>query len=64
MALEVGDRVEIQYTPREEPASRPGANQTAETRRTHGRNRTFAGDANAITILPSKRDSAQSDHDR
>jgi hypothetical protein len=62
--LEVGDRVEIQFTPREEPADRPGANQTTQMRRTHGRNRTYVGDANAITILPSRRDSAPSDRNR
>jgi hypothetical protein len=62
--LEVGDRVEVQFTPRQDSAGDPGANQTEQMRRTHGRNRTFVGDANAITILPSKRDSAQSDRDR
>ncbi len=62
--LEVGDRVEIQFTPREESAGRPGANQTARMRGRHGRDRTYVGDANAITILPSKRGSAQSDRNR
>ena len=62
--LEVGDRVEIQFTPREESAGRPGANQTAQMRGTHGRDRTYVGDANAITILPSNRGSAQSDRNR
>jgi hypothetical protein len=55
--LEVGDRVEIQFTPRQESAGNPGANQTQQMRRTHGRNRTFVGVASSITILPSKRDS-------
>lgn len=62
--LEVGDRVEIQFTPREESAGRPGANQTARMRGRHGRDRTYVGDANAITILPSNRGSAQSDRNR
>ncbi|HWE40749.1 MAG TPA: hypothetical protein VG406_29685 [Isosphaeraceae bacterium] len=52
--LEVGDRVEIQFTGRDASAN-AGATQNAEMRRKYGRDRTFTGDANAITILPPKR---------
>jgi hypothetical protein len=52
--LEVGDHVEIQFSPREESAANQAVHQTDQMRRTHGRHRTFVGYANAITILPAK----------
>ena len=62
--LEVGDSVEIEFTPRDETAGHPGATQTAQMRQKHGRDRTFVGEAEEITILPSKHESEKSDRDR
>jgi hypothetical protein len=62
--LEVGDTVEIEFTPRDETAGHPGATQTAQMRQKHGRDRTFVGEAEEITILPSKHESEKSDRGR
>jgi len=52
--LEVGDRVEVQLAPRAQSGTNAEANQTEKMRRTHGRHRTYIGDAMAITIQPPK----------
>ena len=52
-SLEVGDHVEIQFTPREESGSAP-AHQTEQMRGKHGRHRTHVGYASEITVLPPK----------
>ena len=52
-ALEVGDHVEIQFTPREESGSAI-AHQTEQMRSKHGRHRTHVGYASEITLLPPK----------
>ncbi len=52
--LEVGDHVEIQFTPQEESAANNNVHQNQQMRRTHGRNRTFVGYAMSITVLPAK----------
>jgi hypothetical protein len=62
--LEVGDTVEIEFTPRDETAGHPGATQTAQMRQKHGRDRTYVGEAEEITILPSKHESEKSDRSR
>ena len=50
--LEVGDRVEVKFTPRED--GRSGGTDQAR-RAKHGRHRTYFGDAMTITILPQSR---------
>jgi hypothetical protein len=62
--VEVGDTVEIEFTPHEETAGHPGASQTAQMRQKHGRDRTHVGEAEEITILPSKHESGKSDGSR
>jgi len=52
--VEVGDRVEIQFMPREGSQSNVNATQNDNARMKHGRHRTFVGDANWITILPAR----------
>ena len=52
-SLEVGDHVEIQFTPREESGSAV-AHQTEQMRGKHGRHRTHVGYASEITLLPLK----------
>jgi hypothetical protein len=54
--IEVGDRVEFQFVQREESPGNAGATQTDTTRRKHGRQRTYWGDAQTLTILPPKHD--------
>ena len=49
--LEVGDRVEVAFTPHEESASHANVHQTEHMRNKHGRHRTHVGNATAITIL-------------
>jgi hypothetical protein len=56
--LEVGEHVEIQFSPQEESAANNNVHQNQQMRRTHGRHRTFVGFATAITVLPAK------DHDK
>jgi hypothetical protein len=51
--LEVGDRVEIQFTRSDETSANTPAHQSERMRRTHGRHRTFVGYASEITILPA-----------
>lgn len=48
-ALEIGDRVEAKFTPREDDKSSSGAD--ANRRVKHGRHRIFAGEAISLTIL-------------
>jgi len=55
-ALEVGDRVEVRFKPR----NTASGNQTNANRR-HGRHRTYFGDASVITILAGP---GQNDRDR
>jgi hypothetical protein len=53
--LEVGDRVEVQFVRRDD--SNSGTNvHNDKAKMKHGRHRTFIGDANSITIMPSKDD--------
>jgi len=54
--VEVGDRVEIQFMPRDESQSGANTVQSDKSKAKHGRHRTFVGDANWITILPQKHD--------
>jgi hypothetical protein len=56
--LEVGDHVELQFSPGDESASNRGVHQSPQMRQTHGRHRTFVGFATEITVLPRK------DHDK
>jgi hypothetical protein len=58
--LEVGDHVDIQFSPGEESASNPnrGVHQSERMRQQHGRHRTFVGYVTAITVMPCK------DHDK
>jgi hypothetical protein len=50
--LEVGDRVEVQFTRREDSGQSLSVHQNDTMRRTHGRHRTYVGHAPSITILP------------
>ncbi len=52
--IEVGDHVEIQFTPQEESGATNNVHQNQKMRLTHGRNRTFVGYAMSITVLPAK----------
>ena len=52
--LEVGDRVEVAFTPQEESAEHANVHQTEQMRGKHGRHRTHVGYATAITILPAR----------
>jgi hypothetical protein len=52
--LEVGDRVEIQFSRRQESGANTVAHQTEQMRQKHGRHRTFVGNASSITILAYK----------
>ena len=54
-ALEIGERLDVKFTPRDEDKSAGDANQAHRAK--HGRHRTYFGDAMTITILP------QSTHD-
>jgi hypothetical protein len=54
--LEVGDHVEIQFSPREESGGSQIAHQTEKMRGKHGRHRTHVGTATEVTILVSKDD--------
>jgi len=56
--IEVGDHVEIQFTPQEESGANNNVHQNQQMRQTHGRNRTFVGYATSIKVLPAK------DHDK
>jgi phosphatidate phosphatase PAH1 len=56
--LEVGDHVEVQFTPQDESAAHSNIHQSEQMRSKHGRHRTHVGYATAITIMPSK------DHDQ
>jgi hypothetical protein len=53
--LEVGDYVEVKLNLRDATDVSP-VNQTALMRRTHGRDRSYVGDAMEVTILPPKDD--------
>jgi hypothetical protein len=50
--LEVGDRVEVQFTPEEDSAAHQNIHQSQQMRQKHGRHRTHVGYATAITIMP------------
>jgi len=52
--LEVGDRVEIQFTKNDESGAIGFAHQTEQVRKKHGRHRTQVGFATEVTILPAK----------
>ncbi len=52
--LEVGDRVEIQFSPQEESGANKNVHQNQQMRQTHGRDRTFVGYATSIMVLPAK----------
>ena len=52
--LEVGDHVEVQFTPEEDSASHNNVHQSQQMRQKHGRHRTHVGYAMAITIMPSR----------
>ena len=52
--LEVGDRVEVQFTPEEDSAAHNNVHQSQQMRQKHGRHRTHVGYATAITIMPSR----------
>jgi len=52
--LEVGDHVEIQFSPREQSGANTVAHQTEQMRQKHGRHRTFVGNASSITIMAYK----------
>jgi hypothetical protein len=52
--LEIGDRVEIQFTKNDDSGSTGSAHQTEQMRKKHGRHRTHVGFATEVTILPSK----------
>ena len=52
--LEVGDRIEVAFTPQEESAEHANVHQTEQMRGKHGRHRTHVGYATAITILPAR----------
>jgi hypothetical protein len=52
--LEVGDHVEVQFSPQEESAANNNVHQNQQLRQTHGRHRTFVGYATSITVLPAK----------
>jgi hypothetical protein len=56
--LEVGDHVEIQFNRGDNSTATNAVHQTEQMRQKHGRQRTFVGFANAITIVPGK------DHDQ
>jgi hypothetical protein len=51
--LEVGDHVEIRFSPGDNSAANAGTHQTQQMRQKHGRHRTFVGFATEVTILPS-----------
>lgn len=53
--LEVGDRVEIQMTRRDESGNNQQGAPSEAMRKKHGRNRIYVGDATEITILAAPR---------
>jgi hypothetical protein len=57
--LEVGDRVEVEFTRAEDSVAHNNIHQSQQMRQKHGRHRTHVGYATAVTILPS-REHAQS----
>jgi hypothetical protein len=52
--LEIGDRVEIQFEPRDESSGSHVAHQTERMREKHGRHRTHVGYATEVTIMTSR----------
>ena len=52
--LELGDHVEIQFSPQEESGANRNVHQSQQMRQTHGRDRTFVGYATSIMVLPEK----------
>lgn len=52
--LEVGDHVEVQFTPEEDSAAHHNIHQSQQMRQKHGRHRTHVGYATAITIMPPR----------
>ncbi len=60
----MGDRVEIQFTPRNEDDDKQIGHQTAKMRQTHGRDRTYVGTASAVTILESNEGAQSGDKDK
>jgi hypothetical protein len=52
--LQIGDRVEIKFTRREESSGNAVQHQTEQMRQKHGRHRTFVVNASEITILPDR----------
>jgi hypothetical protein len=51
--LEVGDHVEIKFSPSDNSATNTGAHQSQQMRQKHGRHRTFVGYATEVKILPA-----------
>jgi hypothetical protein len=56
--LEVGDHVEIQFSPQEDSSASNNVHQSQQIRQKHGRHRTFVGNATSIVVLPVR------DHDK
>ncbi len=56
--LEIGDHVELQFSPGKDSGSNRGVHQSPQMRQKHGHHRTFVGFATAITVMPRK------DHDK
>ena len=52
--LEVGDHVEIQFSPGESSGAMLHCISHPQMRNKHGRHRTFVGFATEVTIVPSK----------
>jgi len=52
--LEVGDHVDVQFTPEEDSVAHNNVHQSQQMRQKHGRHRTHVGYATAITIMPSR----------
>jgi hypothetical protein len=51
--LEVGDHVEIQFSPQDESGANKNVHQNQQMRQKHGRHRTFVGYAMSIAVQPS-----------
>jgi hypothetical protein len=51
--LEVGDHVEIQFSPQDESGANKNVHQNEQMRRKYGRHRTFVGYAMSIAVQPS-----------
>jgi hypothetical protein len=53
-AIEIGERVEVRFSPRDD--NRSGGNADQARRAKHGRHRTHFGDAQTVTVLPQSAD--------